>query len=305
MTRPPPPTEALDEQERELSRIVRALPGGEPPAALDARILKAAANAAASSRRPGARWLASAGALWGIGGAAAAVLALGVSWQMMYGVSRTAQPAPTAVPASAPEDDEGSVAVELKEPSSPAVGASNTVAPAAPPAPPPAPLARSLPRPQVRGRAPPAATASTPRAAPEPFSDRQLDEQVATRAETMAGAEPAAPALAAGQAADSASPAQAASGVAAKAGSNVGRERSAVTAAAPAPAAQSSGSLNSAANSPASASARSMKPATWLARVRELRDQQRLPEARASLREFRRRYPDFVIPSDLAPLLRE
>jgi hypothetical protein len=121
----------------------------------------------------------------------------------------------------------------------------------------------------------------------------------------MAGAEPAAPALAAGQAADSASPAQAASGVAAEAASNVARERSAVTAAAPAPAAQSGGSLNSAANSPASASARSMKPSTWLARVRELRDQQRLPEARASLREFRRRYPDFVIPSDLAPLLRE
>ena len=63
-----PPTEALDEQERELARIVRALPGGEPPPALDARILKAAANAAASTRRPGARWLASAGALWGAGG---------------------------------------------------------------------------------------------------------------------------------------------------------------------------------------------------------------------------------------------
>ena len=39
-----PTTEALDEQERELARILRALPGGEPPAALDARMLKAAGN---------------------------------------------------------------------------------------------------------------------------------------------------------------------------------------------------------------------------------------------------------------------
>jgi hypothetical protein len=48
-----------------------------------------------------------------------------------------------------------------------------------------------------------------------------------------------------------------------------------------------------------------MRPATWLAHIRRLRDQQRRAEARASLLEFKRRYPDFVIPSDLAPLLRQ
>jgi hypothetical protein len=48
-----------------------------------------------------------------------------------------------------------------------------------------------------------------------------------------------------------------------------------------------------------------MRPATWLAHIRSLRDQQRRAEARASLLEFKRRYPDFVIPSDLAPLLRQ
>src|SRR4249919_3693125 len=89
MNSPPlPPQEPLDAQERELARILRALPAGEPPAALDAKILRAATNAAASSRRPGAKFLASAGALWGIGSAAAAVLALGVAWQLRYGDTR-------------------------------------------------------------------------------------------------------------------------------------------------------------------------------------------------------------------------
>ena len=82
-----PPNEPLDEQEREFARILHALPGGDPPPALDAAILRAATNAAAaSSKRPVRRALASAGALWGIGTAAAAVLALGVAWQMRFGI---------------------------------------------------------------------------------------------------------------------------------------------------------------------------------------------------------------------------
>lgn len=43
----------------------------------------------------------------------------------------------------------------------------------------------------------------------------------------------------------------------------------------------------------------------WLHRVRELRDDGQLDEARASLREFRRRYPDAPLPDDLRPLLDE
>ena len=65
----PPAHQPLDDQERELARILRALPAGEPSAALDSRILRAAANATAAQRRPGARWLAAAAPLWGIGGA--------------------------------------------------------------------------------------------------------------------------------------------------------------------------------------------------------------------------------------------
>jgi hypothetical protein len=48
-----------------------------------------------------------------------------------------------------------------------------------------------------------------------------------------------------------------------------------------------------------------MKPATWLAEIRRLRDAGKLDEARARLVEFRRAYPTWVVPTDLAPLLSE
>jgi hypothetical protein len=47
------------------------------------------------------------------------------------------------------------------------------------------------------------------------------------------------------------------------------------------------------------------KPATWLLEIRELRDAGRIEAARAKLVEFRRAYPNWVIPTDLAPLLPE
>ena len=285
MTQQIPPTEPLDEQERELARIVRALPGGEPPAALDARILRAAANAAAASRRPRSRWLASAGALWGIGGAAAAVLALGVSWQMMVPAQRSLPPdsAPAAEMADHAEDS--SVSVEFKE--QPAREYDNS-----PPPPPPA-VANAAPVPRARVRT--ATPSATPPAAqmPEPFAGDPLDEHVAASAEAGASAD-----------AMAASPAMAASAeeraIAAKAAPTAAQARVAPNApqvgfnAAPA-----TGSLA------AELELRHMEQANWLAHVRQLRDDNRSAEAKTSLLEFHKRYPDFVIPSDLAPLLRE
>src|SRR4249919_2148145 len=134
MNTPRPPMEPLDDQEREFARILHALPGGDPPPALDAAILRAATNAAAASKRPAARFFASAGALWGIGSAAAAVLALGVAWQLRYGDTRpspAAASAPSAHMVSDRAEDE-TVQVDLGEPQ-PQAG---LVAP--PPPPPPA-----------------------------------------------------------------------------------------------------------------------------------------------------------------------
>lgn len=83
--RPPSQHEAHTEEERELARVVRALPGGEPPAALDAFILKAATDAVASSEaQKHSLWgkgLLGTSALW-LGTAAASVLTIGIGWQV-------------------------------------------------------------------------------------------------------------------------------------------------------------------------------------------------------------------------------
>ena len=298
MSTPMPPNEPLDAQEREFARILRALPGGEPPAALDAKILRAASNAAASSRRPGARLLASAGALWGIGSAAAAVLALGVFWQMKYGAPERAPAAASApvVQAVSDREDDEAVPVDL--------GEARADAPAMAPPPlmtkpaePPAPRAqpgRALERAPVAAAAPP-----PPPPAPEAYPADQLDEHVARDAAGFAAQADAAGGAAAANAQQRAETREREAGLAAKSAAE----------AAPAPATAGADSDLSKVGAVGSLSAprqeAKMKPATWLAEIRRLRDAGKLDEARARLVEFRRAYPTWVVPTDLAPLLRE
>lgn len=84
-TQPPRQHEVLSDEERELARVVRALPGGGPPAALDALILKAATDAVASShsqkKSPWTKGLLGTSALW-MGTAAASILTIGLGWQV-------------------------------------------------------------------------------------------------------------------------------------------------------------------------------------------------------------------------------
>ena len=47
---------------------------------------------------------------------------------------------------------------------------------------------------------------------------------------------------------------------------------------------------------------RDLAPDKWLERIEELRKQGRIDEARASLAEFRKRYPDFKLPETLRNL---
>ncbi len=99
-----PRTTPLQDDEAALARVLRALPAGEPPAALDAAILKAATDAIsapATAKRP--RHLPT----WALGTAAAAVLAIGIGSQLRppVPVERAAPPAePTlqALPAPPP-----------------------------------------------------------------------------------------------------------------------------------------------------------------------------------------------------------
>ena len=296
MIAPKPPTEAHDHQERELARILRALPAGEPSPELDARILRSAANAAASSRKPHVRWLASAGGLWGIGAAAAAVLALGVSWQMLdpsrgFG-ERTS-------PVSVSPESDSAVVVELGETRRDA------------PQPMPGPPETSTPAPAISqdNRAPMAkAMAETPRPAPaaparasEPlsFPHDGLDEGVAARSEAapqisgidVASVESTTILTAEQLGKIEARQRKAAdSNLAARDAAASAREQSADVAGSAAPATPASGP---------------MKPATWLAHVRQLLAANRTEEARGSLKLFHKRFPNYVVPADLAPLLRE
>ncbi|OGT57101.1 MAG: hypothetical protein A3E01_13540 [Gammaproteobacteria bacterium RIFCSPHIGHO2_12_FULL_63_22] len=296
MTAPKPPTEAHDDQERELARILRALPAGEPSPELDARILRSAANASASSRKPHVRWFASAGGLWGIGAAAAAVLALGVSWQMLdpsrgYG-ERTS-------PVSVAQESDSAVVVEL--------GETRRDAPQPMPGPPPA-NAPAPARVQDSGAPMAKAVAEAPRPAPaaparasEPlsFPHDGLDEGVAARSE-------AAPKV---SGIDVASVESTTILTAEQIGKVEARQRKAADANLAARDAAGSAREQSADVSgfaaPSATATGPMKPAAWLAQVRQLLAANRTEEARASLKLFHKRYPNYVVPADLAPLLRE
>ena len=292
-----PPMEPLDAEEREFARILHALPGGEPPPALDAKILRAATNAVAAQRRPGARFVASAGALWGIGSAAAAVLALGVAWQMRYGAPDgvvTEASAPRAQAVSDVADDEA-VPVQF---GSPAAAPAMEAAP-----PPPNQPQRRLPEATLANKPLPVQVAPpAPPAAPEPYPADHLDEHVAREAAANAAAEV--------QALDSAQAMRSEE----KERDDQRDRAAAKSSAAPPPAtAASSGYRDqSAAGADAGAlgglarqDAAPMKPAPWLAEIRRLRDAGEIDAARARLVEFRRAYPKWVIPTDLAPLLSE
>lgn len=295
MTTQMPPPEPLDAQERGLARVLRALPGGEPPAALDASILRAATNAAAASRRPGARFLASTGALWGIGSAAAAVLAVGIAIQMrMSPDHRTgAESAPRAQAVSEVAEDD---AVEVD------LGQVRPEAGFAAPPPPPAPLVQDrpaqpprAPSPQRREQAQTAASAAAPppAAAPEPFAADALDEHVGSAAHANAAS-----AEAEGRAGEDKEQ------YAAKAAA----AQSAAAAAEPTRSRDERADLDAASAVGGLAGPRAaapMKPASWIAEIRRLRDAGQIEAARARLVEFRRAYPQWVIPTDLAPLQSE
>jgi hypothetical protein len=70
--------EPFDPDEAEIARAYRALPGGEPSPALDARILAQARSAVATRKRRPRPWFMGAG----FGAAAAAVMAAGMAWQL-------------------------------------------------------------------------------------------------------------------------------------------------------------------------------------------------------------------------------
>lgn len=270
-----PDHEPLDPLERELARVLHALPAGEPSPALDARILKAASDAVAAA--PPARrfgWLAAGGPLWGIGSAAAAVLAIGIAWQVYAPVPRPLAPT-SPVPVSVPIDHEAPLEVEFRDRAVPA-----------PTAAPPAPAARDAPMPQAMP-VPAAAPLSKQRAAP---TRNALDEAVPHQPTPL----PAAPAMSP-QAEGLAAPA-----VAAQRSAPMAKAASAERAADVASGAATATDATTLARVRSDAH---RYPESWLLKIRARRDEGDLAGARASLQLFHRTYPSHPVPDDLQPLL--
>lgn len=297
-----PLTPAERALERELAeRLARLGPQREPGPALDARILAAAHAAVPPRTRRPRRKAATWPAVFGI--AASVVFALGLAWKLRP------QPAPVVVqestrPAEEPlADYTPPPAAEVHVPRPRRV----LEVPAPPPAQAPArtrgtgaraPVARRSASanepPFVFEAAPPAPTAAAPPPAPPaPIAPAAGMAAPAAMTAPAPAADAAAQATAdvATQRRESADAARAASQ---EAGAQAARPAAVV-------ADMESAEPDEEVVPPATAASPQVRDA-WLQRIRELARAGRIADARASLREFRHRYPGFALPDDLRAL---
>jgi hypothetical protein len=209
----------------------------------------------------------------GVGVAASVVLAAGIAWEM--------RPSPAPLPAP------GGVAMEAT-PTAPVADAARA-----------SPLLREDATPPVDAaarRAPPSRALAPP--AEEPAVVFDAPSPVAAQAPP-----PAPPAPQAAVALPAPAPPPAAAATAATAAKRAMQTQAKAQAALPAIDASEADAPESDVP-PATAASPEVRDA-WLARIRELAAGGRSDEARASLSEFRRRYPAFAIPEDLQPLMAE
>ena len=333
--------EQLSAEERDLAaRLGRIGPFDVPSPALDAKIL-AAAHAAAVTRTPSRRRLAWLGVpptlVTGMGVAAAAVLALGLVWQL--------RPQPGMVTAHG-EADAGEEVILIAQPAGTARAPVVNPPPLAEKAPAVAPIGRTQPAIAPVTPALPSQDSAKAVAAPPPAAMADEAASLAARAASEAEEKREADLAARDAAAESgfvaeppatAAPAPAVPAIARKNHATYTtaarvlaeqRERAASNAASPsAPAPQV------AANEPAAASAEAqtldrievtgsrikqndaewshvpvsddthLATAEWLERIRARRDGGDTDNARASLRLFQREHPRVRLPDDLRELL--
>lgn len=292
------PREPLDADERALAAALPRSHGrAEPDAAMDARILAAAhaaAQAPAATTPRTRRWAVP------LGLAASLCLALGLAWRTQIDAPpRNAAPAPQVAPtlpatsANPPMPAaDANVAAPLAK-----SGSAATVEPLPPP--PPAAIARAAPVP------PPIAQPAAPDAPPVMLEMRPAPAMAAPLPAPVAAAPPPPPAPPA--------PPPIASADAAGAFTSEAMPSS-PRALAPAPAAAKARSAEPARRelaAQADAPIEDVPPATadspdvrnaWLRRIGELMQEGKWDLARASLAEFRRRYPDAAVPAELRPL---
>ena len=294
------PREPLDADERAIAAQLPRLHGrSEPDAVLDARIL-AAAHAAVSSPAPVARrrrgWIVPLTA------AASVSLAVGLAWQLQPPPAPQAAPAEPVMSAAGAAHEQGQAVVHAPD--------------AVPPPPPADAIVRPMPAPMVRQ---PASASDTARIAREAAHAEVAADPVAAApafvpspapavmadAVPVASAPPPPPAPPA--------PAQAAmartsstldtvivGGTAVR--EQAKRTRNEAEAAADAAVSEPfAKAMDEEDVPPATMNAPAARDA-WPRRIGELQQQGRIDDAKASLAEFRRRYPDAVLPQELRKL---
>ena len=285
----------LDADERELARVLRALPAGEPPSALDARILAMARDAVVTTplqkdeAQPRPR--RAPRIAWGLGVAASCVFAAGLVWRMggfgtesfdLVGTELREDMAPSAANAEPdvqpaaplPPAPEEHISVEIGVAATPA----RTIAPPPPPPPPmeaPAPQAAVASAPAAPPPAPPALPAP---AAPAAMAEARPEAERAREQSMMRMAPAPAPAAApGGSLADDAADESASLESITVFGSRVAGVDAATVV-----------SEDSKAG-----------PQTWIQRIRARIDRGDTEGARQSLEGFIERYPRKPLPQDL------
>lgn len=260
----------MNEHDPQLSEAYRDADHPAPSPALDAAILDAARRAVVPP--PRRRWFA-----WAAPMATTAVLVLGIS--LLFTLQREA---PETLREAAPPPPQ---AASEAAPPAPSAATADSAKKSAPTAQAKAPV--PVDRPSV-------AKPGTGESAPIPATAAAARESASQEASAHAGATPE-PRPFPAEVAAAPQPAPAA----AKASADLTERREAAAAlvrsAAPA---ASPGMDRLKAMSPAAEG-----PEPWLERIRQLVKEGRLEEARKSLEEWRRRYPDRAVPEDLKGLV--
>lgn len=324
------PQEPLTDEERELSQLIaRVGPYGEPPAALDAKILAAAHAAVAGKPQSGhkPRWPVAMGL------AASVVFAVGIAWQLrpVQPVPPLASEAPATAAAETVKQSEAEPATEAEPQLPVAAMAQDSAAADVPVYAPPPPAAKPLPPRTVPK--PPSRRAA--RIAPPEAPPIQRQAQVGDRYHSVNAVPPSPPAPTA-----AAMAAEAPAAFAAEPGNDDVVERPSADEAAGYSAAHTTAAKQAAAREETKASAtireqeRSARDRTTLDRVEvtgsrlqrtdlqvPITDDARLPvdewlervrtryglgdaqAAKRSLLLFVREHPSEAVPGDLEPLL--
>lgn len=308
--------EPLDAEERALAARLPRLHGrDEPDAALDARIL-AAAHAAVSSPTSGAKrrrsWIVPLTA------AASVSLAVGLAWRLQPppGAPVSASHGPVADAAAAREGGQPAMRSVEALPPPPADAGLSRPSPMVAPAQEAAPVEDNARIARENTAAAPAAEvrAAAPVFVPPPPEPAMMADAMPVEVMAPPPAPPAPSAPPAPAASAPASP-QAAMGRSASTGEGISVSGSVVKPQAKrvraqneAQAAADAYTLDTVTKAedeedvpPATMDAPATRDA-WLRRIGELQQQGRIDEAKASLAEFRRRYPDAVLPAELRKL---